>query len=417
MGLATEMKELSKNILFSFNQRIKENEELVNDVQNTLDQFQKDHKEMTAVLTANAKTLRKDLATGEKERINNYNTLMAGIQDTIGTIKTEVVAIQTSTLNMINEFGVERTQMASELDKFFAQGRADRKEDEKTRMAEFDALMKDINDDIKIINDEVVCIFKSTNDMLKNFNKEHQNMSVELRADMSLNLAENVEYTRTLLNSFQKRLSEISKENQKMAQKLQKDLAKGEVERLNDYNGIMKGIHTAIKGLKKEVMDLQKASSVLISNYAQDRSQGSIEWNNMQDTIAQLKKTGVVEPVIEIATKPKKQDVKIENLIEAVTENPVKKDSTFAPVTQETEVEAVEEIHVEFQSKEEPKSIDPVSLEDRVFDYINQHHSGVRISEMEGPLGETRMKLGFTAKVLLEEGKVQKIENTYYPLK
>jgi len=26
------------------------------------------------------------------------------------------------------------------------------------------------------------------------------------------------------------------------------------------------------------------------------------------------------------------------------------------------------------------------------------------------------MKLGFTAKGLLEEGKVQKIENTYYPL-
>ena len=396
MGLATEMKELSKNILISFNQRIKENEELVNDVQNTLDQFQKDHKEMTAVLTANAKALRKDLAIGEEERINNHNTFMAGIQDKIATIKTEVVAIQTSTHSMINEFGVERTQMASELDKFFAQGRADRKEDEKTRMEEFDALMKDINDDIRIINNEVVDIFKSTDEMLKNFNEEHRNMSVELRADMSKNLAENVEYTRTLLNGFQKRLSEISKENQKMAQKLQKDLAKGEVERLNDYNGIMKGIHTAIKGIKKEVMDLQKASSGLISNYAQDRSQSSVEWNKLRDTIIQLKKTGVIKPTMKEATKPEKQDVKIENLTEGVTE---------------------EEIHVEAMPKEEAKSIDPVSLEDRVLDYINKHQFGVRISEMEAPLGETRMKLGFIAKVLLEEGKVQKIENTYYPLK
>lgn len=409
MGLATEMKELSKNILISFNQRIKENEELVDDVQNTLDQFQKDHKEMTAVLTANAKALRKDLAIGEKERINKHNTFMAGIQDKIATIKTEVVAIQTSTHSMINEFGVERTQMASELDKFFAQGRADRKEDEKTRMEEFDSLMKDINDDIKVINEEVVDIFKSTNDMLENFNEEHQNMSVELRADLSKNLTENVEYTRTLLNGFQKRLSEISKENQKMAQKLQKDLAKGEVERLNDYNVIMKGIHTAINELKKEVMDLQKASSLLISNYAQDRSQSSVEWNKLRDTIIQLKKTRVVKQSMKEATKSKKQDVKIENLIEAVTENAIKEDSTFAPVTQEAKVE----VH----PKEETESMDPVSLEDRVLDYINKHQSGVRISEMEAPLGETRMKLGFIAKVLLEEGKVQKIENTYYPLK
>lgn len=389
MGLATEMKKMSKDILFSFNQRIKENEELVNDVQNTLDQFQKDHKEMTAILTANARTLRKDLAAGEKERLNSYNNLMIGIREKIAIIKTEVVAIQTSALNMINEFGVERKQMASELDEFFVQDSADRKE-------EFDALMKDINNDIKNINDDVIDIFKSTNDMLKNFNKEHQDMSVELRAEMSKNMAENVEYTRLLLNGFQKRLSEISEENQKMAQQLQKDLAKGEVARFSVYHDVMKGIHVAIKEIKKEVMTLQKASSKLISDYALDRSQSSVEWSKLQDTIAQLKKIRVGKPV---ATKSEKLEA---NLV---------------PVTHEPKVDFVEKNHVQDSSKEETKPIIPISLEDKVLDYINQHRLGVRVSEMEGPLGETRMKLGFIAKVLLEEGKVQKIDNTYYPLK
>ena len=56
-----------------------------------------------------------------------------------------------------------------------------------------------------------------------------------------------------------------------------------------------------------------------------------------------------------------------------------------------------------------------MTLEGKVLDYINHHLHGVRISEMEAPLGETRMMLGFVAKNLLEKGKIVKIENSYYP--
>lgn len=307
MGLASEMKNLSEELLASFKQRIKENEELVSEVQKTLDGFHKDHQEMAAVINANAMALRKDLATGEKERISTYNNLMSDIHNTIATIRTEVVEIQTSTFNMINEFVVERKEMAADLDKFFAEGRADRMEDEKIRMEEFDALMKNINEDIKSINEEVAAIFKNTNEMLENFEKDHLEMSAELRAELGKNLAERVEYTRTLLNGFQKRLSEISKENQQMAQKLQKDLANGEALRLGNYKGLMKNIHTDIKAICKEVNEIKKASNGLINDYAQDRSQGAAEWNKMQDAIAQLKKTGVVKPVKEVAVKAEKK--------------------------------------------------------------------------------------------------------------
>lgn len=56
-----------------------------------------------------------------------------------------------------------------------------------------------------------------------------------------------------------------------------------------------------------------------------------------------------------------------------------------------------------------------MKLEVKVLDYINRHHNGVRISDMESPLGESRMKLGFVAKNLLEEGKILKINNEYFP--
>jgi len=56
-----------------------------------------------------------------------------------------------------------------------------------------------------------------------------------------------------------------------------------------------------------------------------------------------------------------------------------------------------------------------MKLDVKVLDYINQHQQGVRISEMEIPLCETRMKIGFIVKSLYEEGKILKIDNTYFP--
>ena len=259
MGLASEMKNLTEDLLASFKQRIKENEELVNDVQKTLDGFRKDQQEMADAIKANAETLRQGLAQGEKDRLTTYKGLMTGIQGTIASIQKEVVAIQTSTVNLIGEFTIERGQMAGDLNKFFAESRAGRMQDEKTRMEDFDALMTDISNDIKNINDEVAGIFKNTNDMLEKFEKEHQDMSAELRAELGKNLDERVKYTRTLLQGFQKRLSEISKENQKMAQKLRKDLDKGEIDRMSDYNGLLKSIHVSIKGIRKEVKEIGRA--------------------------------------------------------------------------------------------------------------------------------------------------------------
>ena len=393
MGLASEMKNLSEELLASFKQRIKENEELVNDVQKTLDGFRKDHQEMAALLNANAKALRNGLALGEKERLSDFNELMKGIHDTIASIQKEVMEIQASTFNMIKDFNTERSEMAAELNKFFAEGRADRMQNEKTRMQDFDAMMKSINDDIKSINDEVLGIFKDTNDMLSKFEKEHMEMSAELRAELGKNLAERVEYTRSLLNGFQKRLAEISKENQKMAQKLRKDLSNGEVERLKDYNGIMKGIHVAIKGIRTDVKNIKNYTNGMLDDLLQNRVQASAEWTKMQNAMAQIRKTGVITPR-NVAGKVEKKEVKITAPVEAEKKVRVKEEASFTSFPEE-----------------------PKTLEQKVLDYINKHPKGVKISEMEEPLGETRMKLGFTAKTLLDEGKVQKIDNIYFPLK
>ena len=402
MGLASDMKNLTEELLASFRQRIRENEELVNDVQITLDGFRKDHQEMAAVLNANAAALRKGLARGEKERLSTFKGLMTGIHGTIASIQKEVLAIQTSTFNMINEFTVERSQMAEELGKSFAEERAGRAQNEKTRMKEFDALMTNINADIKSINDEVSAIFLNTNEMLDRFEKEHQNMSAELRAELAQNLGERVEYTRTLLTGFQKRLSEIGRENQKMAQKLRKDLAKGETERISDFNAIMKGIHVSIKDIRKEVRNVQKSTGAMLDDLLQNRVEASAEWNKMKSAMDHIRKTGVAPAPKQAPKKAEKQEAKKEAPAAPAKAAPAEAVSA-APA---------QEVLAFTTFKEEPKN-----LEDKVLDFINKNPKGVKISEMEAPLGQTRMKLGFTAKGLLDEGKVQKIDNVYFPLK
>jgi len=412
------MKNLTEELLNSFKNRIKENEELVVEVQKTLDGFKKDHQEMTNVLSANALALRKGLAAGEKERLGAFTNLMSEIHQTISSIQKEVVDIQSSTNEMMMDFAADRTEMAAELGKTFANNRTERTQNEKIRMKEFSVLMKNINNDIKNINDEVSAIFKSTNDMLTRFEIEHHDMSAELRAELSKNLAERVDYTRTLLNSFQKRLFDISKENQKMAQKLRKDLANGETSRLKEYSAIMKGIHQSIKGIQKEVKDIQKATFGILDDLLNNRVQASASWAKMQNDMAQIRQTGVGSPSKEpIAKKEKKKVV--------AKEMPVEAKLNEVTIAEETVVQSPIVMPVEVMTKEiredqpnvESKEVPPNTLEDKVLNFINKHPiKGVKISEMEGPLGETRMKLGFIAKVLLDEGKVKKIENFYFPL-
>ncbi len=417
MGLGSEMKNLSEELLASFKQRIKDNEELVNEVQSTLDHFRSDHMEMASVLNANANALRKGLAKGEKDRLNTYKDLMSGIHRTISSIQKEVTGIQTSTFKMVNEFSADRAQMARELNKFFSKGKADRKQNEKTRMNEFDALMDNINDDIKNINAEVAGIFKNTNDMLDRFEKEHTDMADDLRAELGKNLAERVEYTRTLLKGFQKRLSEISKENQKMAHKLRKDLDNGETERLSDYNSLMKGIHLAIKSISSEVKGVKHSTSSMLDDLLQNRVDAAAEWGKMQKAMAQIRKKGLEVAPKEVIKKVEKNVAKKEPKIKA--EKKIKaeviRETHVKPVKPEP-VKPVKAESVKAEQPEIPAPPEPKTLEERVLLYINKHPKGVKISEMEIPLGQSRMRIGFIAKALLDQGKVLKLDNIYYPI-
>jgi len=380
MGLASEMKNLSEELLTSFKQRIKANDELVTEVQKTLEGFQKGHQKMATVL-------RKGLTLGEKERLKESDILL-------------------------KEITKEHKDMAAAL-------KSDLDKNEKTRLEEFVPLMKSINERIseifkftsnlltkseaerlkefvpfmKSINEEISEIFTYTHDLLAKFDKEHKEMATALRSDLDAGEKTRMTEFVALMKSINEEISRIftfthdllakfDKEHQDMAVALRSGLAEGEETRLKEFNEV-------IKGIRNNVKDLKTAVAELLGDYAQDRGEASAAWKKMTEILAQLRKIGVMPP--------KKVEKKVEKK-EAKEEIPAEK-APEAPV------------------KAEPKPVVPMTLEEKILNYIIKHPKGVKISEMEKPLGETRMKLGYIAKNLLDAGKVQKVDNIYFPLK
>jgi len=56
-----------------------------------------------------------------------------------------------------------------------------------------------------------------------------------------------------------------------------------------------------------------------------------------------------------------------------------------------------------------------LSLREKMLNHITLRTTGVSVSEMETAFGESRMKIGFVAKKLHEEGRIDKVDSLYFP--
>ena len=127
------------------------------------------------------------------------------------------------------------------------------------------------------------------------------------------------------------------------------------------------------KSLAKYVAGIVSETKKLLGGFADEREKMTANWQNL--VAAMAKRRGI---------KPK--------------------------VEAEVKVRPVEEVVEEEEVTAEP------GMEERVLEFIESRSEGVRVSDMEESLGVARTRLGKTAKRLLDEGKVRKEENLYFPL-
>ena len=385
MGIANEMKNLSEEILASYKSRLKGNEGLVIEVQKTLDGFRKDQMEMAATLRSNAATLHANIAKGQKERLKSFDTVITGIRKDVKNIKI-------STADLLKDFTVSHHEMAGKLNEMLAKDKADRSKWNTGRLKKFEI-------QIKSIQDEVVNIFEETDKLLKKFDKEHLEMTAAMREELHANLIERVAYTKEMLLKFQQRLSEISLENQKMAKELRKDLSQNDAQRLKEFNITMTGI-------QKRVHEIEKYVNTFLNEFSTDRMKAAATWEKMVEAIVAIKKSFEAAPAGKKHAPAQQKPV-------------MKKEEAQKKIVAEKEIVIEEKVKKAESVVEKPKVAEPqkaLTLEEKVLNFINTHKNGVRVSDMEKPFGETRMRIGFIAKKLLDEGKVQKDDKSYYPL-
>ncbi len=248
----------------------------------------------------------------------------------------------------------------------------------------------------KNLGDFVKGLSKSVEDMLKRFQKDHKQMSddqAKSLADFVKDLTKNVGYTMT----------RIQKAHKEMADNLKESLEKGETDRLKDFKDMMGDITKGIKeienyvanklkefhdthadmskelkkDLDKYVADIVSGVKKLLGEYSSDMKKAREAWKGLAATME--KKRGIKPRVeAEVRVRPVEAAIK----------------------------EAVEE-------EEVPPEMD---LEEKVLKFIEKHPEGVKVSDMEEPLGVARTRLGVVAKKLFEEDKVRKEGSIYFPL-
>jgi hypothetical protein len=222
---------------------------------------------------------------------------------------------------------------------------------------------------------------KNVRAVLKGFYKDHQQMSDEQAKNMGDFVNGLTRDTSAMMNGFKKAHGEMSAE---LRDKLAANLTHIRTYTRDKLKEFEKSHHrmgdSLKKSLTKYVNDLAKDVSSLLHGYDADMKKAGKSWDRMSSTLSGLRMKAQA-PSVEFREK-------VSTVREAISE----------------------------EEPEKKEAVPEVEVEGKVLEYINKHPEGTRVGSMEMALGIPRMKLGMKAKKLLEEGRVRKEANLYYPL-
>ena len=301
--------------------------------------------------------------------------------------------------------------------------------------------MKKLCEDIVSTNDVRVkaigVLVKDTHKMLKGFQAEHKEMATNLRGELAKGEEKRLKDFRAMMANIQKFVSDVDKEvsamierfqkeHKAMADELRENLEKGEADRLKTFNDMMGNIHQDINQIEtyvanklKEFSDAHAGMSEelkkMLANYVADMVEAT---KKLMGDIQKRQKERNTE-VADLLEAFKTEREKMAANWQALTVTMAKKRGIKPKVEAEVKVrpvkEAIKEV-IEEEEEEEEEVTPDMDLDEKMLQFIKKHPKGVRVGDMEETLGVVRMRLGVIAKKLLEEGKIRKEENMYFPL-
>jgi len=230
---------------------------------------------------------------------------------------------------------------------------------------------------------------KETEEVLKNFQNVHKKMSLEQRENLS-KYKENLEgEVKEMLKGFRLSLEKIGSD-------LRKDLAKG-VERrkaevsktLEDTQKMMNEFKVSHSQMSKELKkNLTKSNQRIKSEVSKMLD----DFHSTQDKVrADLEKVSLSWQQTASTLQEKRSGVK--------------------PIPEVLEKKIIKE-----KLPKKTKIVEELSDKEQVLMLIKEHPEGIKLTEIGAELGKDWRWYIPTVKELIEENKIRKEENLYYPM-
>lgn len=312
--------------------------------------------------------------------------------------------------------------------------------------------MKKLAEDIASANDVRVkaigVLVKDTHKILKGFQAEHREMATNLRGELAKGEEKRLKGEdqrlkdfRVMMANIQKFVSDLDKEVSAMIERFQKEhktmtdelnenLEKGEADRLKTFNDMMGNIHQDINQIETYVAnklkefsgahaDMSEELKKMLAEYVADMVKAT---NNLMGDIQKRQKVRTAEiadlnaEVADLLETFKTEREKMAANWQALTVKLAKKRGIMPKMEAEVKVRPVKEAIEEVIEEEEKEASPEMDIDEKILQFIKKHPNGVKVGEMEEPLGIVRMRLGVIAKKLLEEGKIRKEDKMYFPL-
>ena len=185
MGIAVDIRNLGEDIVASYDMRVKTIGQLVKDTHNMLKGFQVEHKEMAGNLKADLAKGEEDRLKGFKSMMGDVKKfvedMVEGTAKLMKGIQKEQKDRDKGVAELLKKFANDHEAMADELKKSLARGETDRLEDFKKMMASIQKYVANVVKETKRLIKEIQARQDERNrevlDLLQEFKTEREKMA------------------------------------------------------------------------------------------------------------------------------------------------------------------------------------------------------------------------------------------------
>jgi len=350
-NLSDAMQNLVDDIRSSAEIRQVKISEMKSDTHNLLERFHLEHQDM-------ANTLREKLSSDNAARRESTRQFMSDV-------RSEVEADREATQDLLKGFHSEHQDMADDL-------REKLSSDDATRREAAHQFMRDVRSEVETDRE-------ATQDLLKRLHSEHEDMADALKEKLSSDEAARSEAVQQFMRDVksaveadkeatQSLLKRFHSEHQDMADALREELSSDDATRREVAQRFINDVRSAVEADREATQQFMSDVRAEIGQIESDTHDRLDEFASDRRRAREIWRGNFVDMVEEPARRPVAEEEKL-----------------------------------------------VFSSEDQILEVVARHPEGIRLVDIGNELGVDWRSLIGSVKPLVDEDRVEKIDNLYYP--